>query len=73
MTREEYWKEKREAEHYMKAEEQEMRKEFESDAADLFLTLFGVLIAQRVTLVKSSKLTVQNGNSLTVSFELCTA
>ena len=44
MTREEYWKEKREAEHYMKAEEQEMRKKFESDATDLFLTLFGVLI-----------------------------
>ena len=41
MTREEYWKEKREAEHYMKAEEQEMRKEFESDAADLFFFVLG--------------------------------
>ncbi len=44
MTREEYWREKREVEHYMKAEEQEMKKEFESDATDLFLDLFGVLI-----------------------------
>lgn len=44
MTRGEYWREKREVEHYMKAEEQEMKKEFEFDATDLFLDLCGVLI-----------------------------
>jgi hypothetical protein len=44
MTREEYWKEKREAEHYMKAEEQEMRKNCEYDGLDLFLDFFSFLI-----------------------------